>query len=243
MPNFTGYIYKFTSKISGKSYIGKTFHLGSRLNNHIQGRGNTSLFQEALNNDGITSFTFEILYCISNDDLEKLNKSLYKLEQDSIQSFDTFNNGYNKTLGGAGYLGYSPSDEMKEIISSKLKGHSPSQESRRKMSESHKGFKHSEESISKMRESFKNRSQEKEDYRKQKLRQYLQSLTDEDIRRRAEKCKKPVLQYSTSGELIKEWKSATDVASFFNINKVNITKCCSGVQKTSIGYIWKYKED
>lgn len=48
MANFKGYIYKFTSTIDPiKCYIGKTFHIGSRLNNHLTGRGNTSSFQKA----------------------------------------------------------------------------------------------------------------------------------------------------------------------------------------------------
>jgi hypothetical protein len=44
------------------------------------------------------------------------------------------------------------------------------------------------------------------------------------------------------GDFVKEWDSATDAALFYGINKVNITKCCLGIQKTSMGYIWKYKE-
>ncbi len=57
------------------------------------------------------------------------------------------------------------------------------------------------------------------------------------------KCKKPIIQYNLDGEFIREWESATDAASFYNINKVNITKCCLGKNKTSNGYIWKYKEE
>ena len=71
----------------------------------------------------------------------------------------------------------------------------------------------------------------------------MSSLTEEDIRMRANKCKKPIIQYSVEGEFIREWDSATDAASFYNTNKVNITKCCLGKNKTSIGYIWKYKEE
>lgn len=106
-----------------------------------------------------------------------------------------------------------------------------------------RGFKHSEESINKMKIAFKNRSQEVELYRKRRLKEHLSSLTEEDIRMRANKCKKPIIQYSVEGEFIREWDSATDAASFYNTNKVNITKCCLGKNKTSIGYIWKYKEE
>lgn len=163
MANFKGYIYKFTSLIDpSRCYIGKTFHIGSRLNNHLIGRGNTSSFQKALDLYGITSFTFKILY---------------------VREAPT---------------------------------------------------------IDKMKEAFKNRSKESELYRKNK---HLSSLTREDIMTRASKCKKPIIQYNLDGEFIREWESATDAASFYNINKVNITKCCLGKNKTGNGYIWKYKEE
>ena len=45
MADFKGYIYKFTSTIDPiKCYIGKTFHIGSGLNDHLTGRGNTSFY-------------------------------------------------------------------------------------------------------------------------------------------------------------------------------------------------------
>lgn len=221
MANFKGYIYKFTSLIDpSKCYI------GSRLNNHLTGRGNTSSFQKALDLYGITSFTFEILYVREAETIEELNIILNELERYSIDKYDSFNNGYNDTKGGSGSLEYSPSDEIRE-----------------KLSLSHRGFKHSKESINKMKIAFKNRSQEVESYRKKRLKEHLSSLTEEDIMTRASKCKKPIIQYNLDGEFIREWESATDAASFYNINKVNITKCCLGKNKTSNGYIWKYKEE
>lgn len=218
MANFKGYIYKFTSLIDpSKCYI------GSRLNNHLTGRGNTSSFQKALDLYGITSFTFEILYVREAETIEELNIILNELERYSIDKYDSFNNGYNDTKGGSGSLGYSPSDEIRELVSNKLRGHKVSN--------------------NKMKIAFKNRSQEVESYRKKRLKEHLSSLTEEDIMTRASKCKKPIIQYNLDGEFIREWESATDAASFYNINKVNITKCCLGKNKTSNGYIWKYKEE
>ena len=185
MANFKGYIYKFTSTIDPiKCYIGKTFHIGSRLNNHLTGRGNTSSLQKALNLYGITCFTFEILYVREADTIEELNTVLNELEKYSIDKYDSFNSGYNDTKGGSGSLGYSPSDEIRELVSNKLRGHKVSEEARKKLSLSHRGFKHSEESINKMKIAFKNRSQEVELYRKRRLKEHLSSLTEEDIRMR-----------------------------------------------------------
>ena len=57
---------------------------------------------------------------------------------------------------------------------------------------------------------------------------------------RPEKTKKPVLQFTLDGELIREWPSATDVVREI---KGHICHCLKGDRKTALGYIWKYKND
>ena len=52
---------------------------------------------------------------------------------------------------------------------------------------------------------------------------------------------KPVVQYTLSGEFIKEYPSAYDVMLTLGYDKSSIRKCCRGVIKTSYGYIWKEK--
>ena len=56
---------------------------------------------------------------------------------------------------------------------------------------------------------------------------------------RNERHKKPILQFDLKGNFIREWPSATDVGKEVN---VAICKCLKGKSKTSLGYIWKYKE-
>lgn len=53
---------------------------------------------------------------------------------------------------------------------------------------------------------------------------------------------KQVLQYSKDGEFIKEWVCAYEVQRELKISQSHISKCCRGTQKTSGGYIWKYKD-
>lgn len=61
--------------------------------------------------------------------------------------------------------------------------------------------------------------------------------------RKSEIASKPVLQYDKKGNLIREWKSATEASSAFGFKSVSsITNCLIGRNKTSGGYIWKYKE-
>lgn len=61
------------------------------------------------------------------------------------------------------------------------------------------------------------------------------------IERSAEKQSKPVLQFTKTGEFVREWPSTTE-AGRNGFNQGNIVSCCSGKRKYHHGYIWKYKE-
>ena len=60
--------------------------------------------------------------------------------------------------------------------------------------------------------------------------------------RQSEKCSKPVLQYTKSGEFVREWKSIMDVQRNLNYNQSNISKCCTGKCKSAYGFIWRFKD-
>ena len=54
------------------------------------------------------------------------------------------------------------------------------------------------------------------------------------------KCSKPVLQFSLSGELIREWPSIMECGRN-GFNQGNICQCCNGKRKTAHGFIWMYE--
>jgi len=57
-------------------------------------------------------------------------------------------------------------------------------------------------------------------------------------------CEKAVLQYSSDGVFIKEWKSATEAVKHINkLNIPNLSKCCKGLRNTAGGFKWKYKNN
>ena len=56
------------------------------------------------------------------------------------------------------------------------------------------------------------------------------------------KLSKPVLQYTKSGEFVKEWKSASDVQRNLGYFQNSISNCCNGKLKSAYGYIWKFKD-
>lgn len=54
--------------------------------------------------------------------------------------------------------------------------------------------------------------------------------------------KRKVIQYDLEMNFIKEWDSATDIRNKLGFKNTAITNCCGNINKTSYGYIWKYKE-
>lgn len=72
-------------------------------------------------------------------------------------------------------------------------------------------------------------------------------VTEEEIRARGNevigksKCR-PVIQFTKTGEFVKEWPSATEAANTLGINRKNITANCGGHRKSCEGYIWRYKD-
>lgn len=54
--------------------------------------------------------------------------------------------------------------------------------------------------------------------------------------------KKPIYQFTKSGEFIKEWESAYQVQRALGYNQSLICQCCKNKLKFGYGFIWKYKE-
>lgn len=52
---------------------------------------------------------------------------------------------------------------------------------------------------------------------------------------------KPIIQYTLEGEFIREWESIKKASEMLDISTTCICACARGRQKTSGGYLWKYK--
>jgi len=157
-------IYKLTSP-SNNSYIGLTEkELSHRLNQHCnEAKYKKTMLNKALSKYPIDQWNIEILEECENRD------QLIEKEKYYINEFDTYNNGYNMTLGGDGVdpetasklrSEYFESDEGKEwkrelskrlkennINNGQWKGKKHTEESKKKNSEAHKGKKHTEEQV------------------------------------------------------------------------------------------------
>lgn len=108
-------IYKHTCIVNDKSYIGFTTRdIETRWCEHVKLSmlGSKFHFHNAIRKYGEANFTHEILVEIVGED----EKEMYKLEQEYIKKYDTYNKGYNSTKGGEGCLGLLVNEETKEKL-------------------------------------------------------------------------------------------------------------------------------
>lgn len=92
-------IYKITNKINNKVYIGQSIDIKQRWRAHIYAANqhqDTHLYR-AINHYGLENFVFEII-----EVLEPNRNLLDDREKYWINYYDSYNTGYNSTLGGQG---------------------------------------------------------------------------------------------------------------------------------------------
>ena len=104
------FIYCITNIINGKKYIGKTLKsVEKRFKEHLEdykrNRCEKRPLYDAIKKYGKENFKVEIL-------LECDENILSEKEQEFILKYDTYNNGYNATMGGDGTILY----DYKKII-------------------------------------------------------------------------------------------------------------------------------
>lgn len=112
-------IYCFRNKINGKCYIGQAINLKNRYNDHMRkykNHGHCMYLYRAFNKYGIDNFEYFVVERVEFCD--NIKEVLDDLEKKYIQEYDSYNNGYNLTLGGdAGVLGLKMTEEQRAKIS------------------------------------------------------------------------------------------------------------------------------
>lgn len=96
-------VYKHTNRITGKSYVGWTKHpIEVRWKHHVNNAlasSNNWKFWNAIRKYGIDCWDHKIL------SIHRTSKKAMEKEKYFIKKFDTYNSGYNSTLGGHGFTG------------------------------------------------------------------------------------------------------------------------------------------
>lgn len=96
-----GYIYFITNNETGEKYVGKTTNIKRRKNEHFNklkiNRHINKKMQNSWNKYGEKAFAFDFIEFDISSEQELNEKEIYY-----IKKYDSFNNGYNLTLGGDG---------------------------------------------------------------------------------------------------------------------------------------------
>lgn len=203
-----GIIYGWYNTLKDMWYVGQTIHPEGRLKRHIDRAINkkyNTYFYNSIRKYGLDKF----VYCVLEDNVLRANLSMK--EMDWIEEMDSFENGYNMTLGGEGSLSRTPWNKGKIGIFSK--------ESRKRMSESHKGKHLSEKTRLKMSESHKG---------------ILPWNTGKPSLKR-----KKVSKYDLNGNYIQTYNSILEAKSQ-NPKAGHLNDVCQGLRKQAGGFIWKY---
>lgn len=114
-------IYCIKNTINGKCYIGQAIKIQKRLKSHWNNWQNpiyeNITLYKAIKKYGIEKFEITILQSFHDSLGWKTKIQLDELEKKYIQEYDSFNNGYNSTLGGdGGVLGYTHTEETKKHL-------------------------------------------------------------------------------------------------------------------------------
>ena len=96
-----GYIYKYENLINHKVYIGQTIDLNARRASHVyKAKTVKNKFYNAVRKYGWEGFNYSVIAQIEAEDIKELSTLLDTLEEQYIEQYDSFHNGYNSTTGG-----------------------------------------------------------------------------------------------------------------------------------------------
>lgn len=215
-------IYKITNMINNKCYIGCSKNIEQRWKQHKRiPKIKTSLYN-AFRKYGINNFKFEIVeLCLESELSEK--------EKYWINYYNSYNNGYNETLGGEGVHGYKDiSIEQYSLSGQYINSYSSIAEAIRIT-----GIKNISNVVNKKNftaggfQWFKKGMANPKNY-------YKQSKNNQ----------KPVEQYTKNGVYIQTFPSIRSATEFVNGKyQNNITIACKDFSKTAYGYKWKFAKN
>ena len=221
-----GYIYLIIDLTNWKKYVGQHHYHLKKLDSNYHGSG--TIISKIYKKRPHTLKEVYLKTCYTQEELDEW-------EQYYIEFYNTlYPNGYNLQEGGNGGV---PCEETRRKISNSLKGlfsgekhpmfgKHQSEESKKKMSSSKKGLQSGE----KHPMFGKHHSEES----KKKMSDKIKGIQNE-------KLSKKVLQFTLTGEFIREWPSAAECGRN-GFNASSVSACCTGKLKSHKGYIFQHKD-
>ena len=208
-----GYIYIIKNSINEKVYIGQTIrNIEIRWKEHLRhSNSQDQPLYKAMQKYGKQNFYIQQLE-------ECPDTFLNERESYWIKQFDSYNNGYNATLGGQD--NFTMTSKVEQVLN----------------------LWYNKYTVNKIVEETGLNVETVRSYLNKN------GITHENIRARANKAigkskSKKVYQYDLLGNFIKEWESTMEVERSLGLDHRNIGAVCNGKRKTCGKYIWKYKKE
>lgn len=229
-------IYKITSP-SNKVYIGQSANIQRRFNEYkIKHCKKQQKLYNSFYKYGVDAHKFEILIIC---DFDKLNY----YERYYQELYNSVENGLNLIYTKTDIRPIKISDETKRKMSESAKLKTFTKEHKENISIAKKGNKGPKGHIRSLETKLKMSISKKgiifsdETRKKMSIAQTGKKLSIETKIKQS----KAVLQYDLDGNFISEYYSIIEASRVVGGSHSNISKCCNGKYKSSVGYIWKYK--
>lgn len=224
-----GIIYGWYCTVTDKWYIGQTVNPEKRFNCHIDraiNKKDKTYFYNSIRKYGLENF----VYCVLEENV--LRENLNMKEQEWIEYYNSFYDGYNMSAGGCQTIF---SEEFKEKISEANKGRIPWNKGKHGI--------YSEETLNKRSESLKGKqgywtNKHLSEETKKKLSESLKGKPSWQ-KGKPSYNRKPVSKYDLNGNFIKKYDCITDALKE-NPKAGHIGEVCNGYRKQTGGFIWKY---
>lgn len=228
-------IYKITNKNNSKIYVGSSYNIYLRKSKHYsdlnKNKHHSIKLQRAWNKYGESVFDFEVIESCNVEDL--INKEQYYI--DNLKPFYNCSKIAGSPLGvkrtKQQIINYS---EGKKLAYSKL-----SENDRRNYAKHLWGWNKGKKMSDSMRIKLSKTNIERKAGKK--LSEIKKKMIEEGTYSYR---KTPVLQYTKTGEFVKEYDRLIDAAKSLNKNSTScIIRCCKGIKPSAYGFIWKYKNN
>ena len=236
-----GYIYKVTNKKNGKVYIGQTMiSIKIRWNRHKNhsfkpNRNDYNVkFHKAIRKYGTDSFEIEELEMFEAKDKQSLLVLLNEAEINYINKFDSFNNGYNSTLGGSKGGGLRGKLNSQSI---KIKQYTEDGEFIKEWDSIADAARYYNTFDTCIIDCLKGYNKSSSGF----VWRYVDDPNNLPIGQIETRKRKIILQYDLDGNFIKEWPSMAEIKRKLGFHPGHIPDVCKGKRNQAFGFVWKYK--
>lgn len=215
-------IYLITNLVNGKQYVGQSNDIEYRWEQHKKSSTNKhkrSRLISAFKKYGIDNFKFEILELCSPDELDAK-------EIQYIAKYDTYNNGYNMTIGGDGQSGYGKSVKQYSLAGEFIQEFQTIELAHKVTGAPVSGIVNC---CAKRRKQAGN---------------FMWCYSNESIDQPYKDTEsKEVDQYDFDGKFIRTFSSLGEAAKIVKKTRTQISACCRKTCGSCAGFLWRFHGD